>query len=248
MNRLGVCVAMTIATAVVWSSTPAALAQVSAGDATATRDYLQADLAQTRAEVTGLPTAVAAIEALRGRLQVECPGVLAGAPKPAQGSEPSSSAIEIGEDEQAAVFGMAEHTEYLRRRGFAHAVSHLRWSDRLLTRLIHSYAAEEAAQAEIPPPDLCSDMRAWVSSGYQTVSAATERYVHRESVLSGETNGVEGAIMHKLTRYENQADRHIARKIAEIDKQAVQMILIKVLAALAKIAEVLHGASAVPAT
>lgn len=239
---------MVIATVVVWSSAPAARAQVSSGDATATRDYLQADLAQTRAEVNRLPAAVAAMEALRGRLQVECPGVLAGAPKPAQGAKPSVSAMKIEEEQQAAVFGAAEHTEYLRRRGFAHAVSRLRWSDRALTGLIHASVAEEVAQAEIPPPDLCSDMRAWVSSGYQTVSAATEGYVHRESILSGEISGVEEVIMRKLTRYENQADRRIARRLAEIEKHAVQTILPKVFAALARVTEVLHGSSAGPAT
>jgi hypothetical protein len=248
MRRLCTYAAMATAATAVLSFAPPALAAVSSGDASATRDYLQADLARTRAEVGGLSVAIAAMEALRGRLQLECPGVLAEEPKPAQGEKPSGSAIEIGEEEQGAVFGAAEHTEYELRRGFAHTVAHLSWSDRSLTRLVHADAAEELAQAQTPPPDLCSDMRAWVDTGYQTVSAATEGYVHRESTLSSETGGAQELIMHKLGRYESQADKRIAGRIAAVEKQAVETVLPEVLAALAKITEVLHGAAAVPAS
>ena len=192
-------------------STSAARAQASsAGDASATRAYLQADLAETRVQVKGIPAEFAAIEALRGRLQVECPGVLAGEPKPAAGAMPSGSAIEIGDEVLGAVFGAAERTEYTYRRGFARTVSRLSWGDRALTRLVHSDAAAEVAQANTPQPDLCADMRAWVSSGYQTASVATEAYVHRRSKLSGVTEGAEEAIMHKLEALRErcrQADR-----------------------------------------
>ncbi len=230
-----------IVTALLLLPASAALAHPSPGDATATRDYLQLALKRTRAEASGLPAALVAIEALRERLQSECPGVLAGEPKPPVGERPSSSAVLILQEIDAAVFGAAEHSEYQLRRDFAHAVSRLAWSDGTLTRLVHSHAAEEAEQSQIPAPDLCADLRSWVGSGYQTVSAATEAYVHDESTLSGETEHAEATIARELAREESAGDRRIAGQIAGIEKHALQTAVPKVIAALGEVGEVLHG-------
>jgi hypothetical protein len=223
-------------------------AQVSSGDASATRAYLQAYLGQVRAEVNGSPAGVAAMEALSGQLQRECPGVLAQEPTPSQGEKPSESAIEIGDELQESLFGVAERTDSTAHRRFAHSVARLRWSDRGLTRLVHAYAADEVEQAEVPTPELCSDIRAWVASGFQTVSAATDAYLRRELTLLGGAGGAQEAIVRKLERYESPADKRIARQIAQADKQALQTLLPKVTAILAKVTEVLHGAAAPPAT
>ncbi len=246
MGRSGLHAATVVATIAIALSPCVALARVSPGDATATRSYLLEDYAAMRAELKDFPAALAAIEALGTRLHAECPGVLANAPKPARGATPNSTEVEIGKEESDAAFGVAEHTEYRRSRGFARAVARLRWSNRALTRLVHLHAAEEVAKAEVPPPELCADMRAWVSSGYQTVSAATESYLRRESALS-KTEGAEEVIMRRLARYENRADRRIARQIAGLEKSALPALLTKVFAALGKVSEALHTAAAVPA-
>ncbi|MGO9320006.1 MAG: hypothetical protein ACLQBY_04260 [Solirubrobacteraceae bacterium] len=248
MGRSSVHAAAVVVAIFLALSASTALAQVSSGDATATRIYLQEHYAATRAEVKDFSVAIAAVDALGKQLQTECPGVLANAPTPAQGAKLSSSETEIDEEETATVFGVAEHTEYPRRRSFARAVSGLRWSNGALTRLVHAYAAAEVAHAEVPPPDLCADLRTWVSSGYQTVSAGTETYLHREAVLSQETDGVEEVIARKLTRYENQADRRIARQIASLEKSTTPTFLNRFLAALGKITEVLDAPPAAPAT
>jgi hypothetical protein len=54
--------------------------------------------------------------------------------------------------------------------------------------------------------------------------------------------------MHEFERYESHADKRIVRQIAAVEKQAVETVLPKVLAALAQVSEVLRGASVVPAT
>jgi hypothetical protein len=225
-----------------------AFAQVSSGDASATGAYLHAYLGQVRAEVSGLPAGLAAMEALRGRLQLECPGVLAQQPTPSPGEKPSESAIEISDEVQGSLFGVAERTESSVRRRFAQSVARLRWSDRGLARLVHAYVTGEIERAEIPTPDICSDMRAWVASGFQTVSSATAAYLDRESTLSSRTGGAQEAIMRKLERYESPTDKRIARQTAAAEKQALQTVLPKVSAVLAKVGEVLHGAAAAPAS
>jgi hypothetical protein len=238
--------AIGLAAVVMALSPSAALARVSPGDATATRDYLQADLALTRAEVAGLPAAIGAVEALRGRLAAECPGVLAHEPASAPGEKPSGSVTAIEEEGEAAVFGAAEQTESTHRRGFARAVSRLRWGNSALTRLVRSSAAAGLAQTTIPPPDLCADLRAWVASGFERVSVATEAYVHRESTLTRETSGAASAVTHKLAGYENRSDKKIARQIASLEKAAVGRAAPELLEALVKVGEVLHGAPATP--
>jgi hypothetical protein len=234
--------------AVVALALPAASAQASSGDASATRAYLQAYLGQVRAEVSGLPAGLAAMEALRGQLQQECPGVLAQRPTLFQGEKLSESALDISDEVQEALYGVAERTESSVHRRFARSVAHLEWSDGGLSRLVHTYTTGEVEQAEVPAPDLCSDMRAWVASGFQSVSPAAVAYLRRKGTILGRTGGAQEAIMGKLERYETAADKRIAGQIAEAEKRAVRTVLPKVYAVLAKVGEVLHGPAATPAT
>ncbi len=231
-----------LATAVLTFAPSAALAQVGSGDASATRAYLQADYAATRAEVKSFPTAIAAVEALEKQVQSECPGVLAGAPKAAPGTAPSATTAEISEEELDAAFTAAERTELTRRRGFAHVVSRLRWSNAALTRLVRESAASEAAKAAIPPPSLCADMRTWVASGYRAVSAGTQLYLHRESVAT-KAEGAQDAIKRKLARYESAADKRIVHKIDSIEHSAFPAMLTKFFAVLGKLGEALATAA-----
>jgi hypothetical protein len=223
-------------------SVSTALARTGPGNAIVTRDYLQLELARTRAEVKGLPVAFAAIDALPERLKSECPGVLADEPEPTARTKPSSSEVAIVEEVDASVFVAAEQTEYPLHLAFAHSVSRLAWSDGSLTRLVHSSAADELAKTQMPAPDLCADLRAWVASGYQTVSAAADSYDRRESTLSNETESAEAAIKRKLARDgdEDAADKRIARQIAGIEKRSERTAVPKVRAAIAEIGEVLH--------
>ena len=139
---------------------------------------------------------------------------------------------------------VAERTEASVHRRFAGSVARLRWSDRGLTRLVHDYATGEVEQAGISTPDLCSDIRAWVASGFQTVSVATAAYLGRESTISTRTAGAQEAIMRKLERFESPADKRVARQIAAAEKQATETVLPKLSALFAKVGEVLHGAAA----
>jgi hypothetical protein len=220
-------------------SSPAALAEVSSSDASATGSYLQAQYAVVRGEVKSFPVAVAAIEALAKKVQMECPGVLANAPKPASGTPPTGTTAEVSEEEIDAVFGVAEATEDARRRRFAGIVARLRWSNRALTRLVHSQAAAETEKAAIPAPSLCADMRSWVGSGYQAVPASTEHYLKLESALSARTEGTPVSVMRKLVPYESLADKRIAKKVAALEDSAAPVLLKEFFAALGKVSEAL---------
>ncbi len=246
--RANVCAATVIALALAGPAVPAAGAHASSKDAHATRVYLEADYARTRTEVKRFPEAIATVHALAKRLQSECPGVLADVPKSLTGEPFTRSAAEIGEEEIDAVFGAVAHGEYRLRSDFAAAVEHLAWSDRALTKLVRSRASAEVAQGQTPAPSMCTDMSAWVGSGYMTVSAATEAYVRQQSALATATEGVEATIVHELKPYETQADRRLAARIAKLEGSALQSDLKKLLTALGGVMEALHSQAHSPSS
>ncbi len=245
MGRSSVHLVVLLVAVLLTVSTNSALAAPSSGDAGATGAYLHADYALARAEAKNFPTAIAAVEAFAKRMQVECPGVVANAPKLALGTAPSGSDEEISEEELDAVFDAAASTEHVRRERFAHEVAALHWSDGTLTRFVHAHAVDEAAKTATSPPDLCTDMRSWVASGYQSVSTATERYLRLESALSKKAERAQAAIKRELPQFESPADKRVAHAIASLENAEPPMLK-EFLAALGKVSEALSGPSPAP--
>lgn len=70
-------------------------------------------------------------------------------------------------------------------RAYARAVRSLRWSNNTLTVFERTGAAELEWELRSAPPNVCADTRAWVASGYKTLSPATKALIReRETVLS----------------------------------------------------------------
>jgi hypothetical protein len=248
LRRSGICAAIAVTAALAGPPAAGASTPVSPTDASTTHSYLRIAYAQARTEVANLHAGIVAIEAFATRLQAQCPGVLANAPKTPTGEKPSDSAVKIAEEGLAATFGVAERVEYGRRRAFARAVAPLRWSSRSLTRLVRSYALGELAQAKLPAPDLCEDAGAWASSGYRSVSPATESYLRRVAALSRATSGSKEIVMRKLARYESADDKRVAKRIAKLEESAGRTALPAIFAALGKVGDALDTAAAVPAS
>jgi hypothetical protein len=239
MGRSSVHSAVLLAGVMIAISPCAASAHASSSDVAATGVYLRAYYAATRAEIKSFPAGITAVDALAKRVQAECPGALANAPKPDPGPESASTAEYVAEDVIDAAFGAAVSTERARRSRFARVVARLRWSNRVLTQLVHEKAAGEAEKATISPPNLCVDIRAWAANGYQAVSASTEHYLHLESAVSARIEGKEALIMRKLAPYESTADKRIVRKIASLEKSVFPALLTQFFAAFSKVNEAL---------
>jgi hypothetical protein len=242
MGRYFVHSAVLVAAAVLAIFPCSALARVSSGDASATSAYLKADYAFVRAEIKSLPTAIAAVETLATKVQAECPGVLANAPKPAPGTSPSASEASISEEELDAVFAAAVRTEHASRVRLAHELATLRWSSGAFTRLVRAHAIDEVQKTAVAPANLCADMRAWVASSYQTVSAGTERYLQMEATLTAKTERAEDGIKRELRQYESAADKRVARKIDALENAEPPMLK-EFLAARGKVGEALVGSA-----
>jgi hypothetical protein len=57
----------------------------------------------------------------------------------------------------------------------------------VLTRLVHAWLEEEAANDRLVTPNTCVDMRAWVESGYKRLSADTIGFLARSDATDGRT-------------------------------------------------------------
>jgi hypothetical protein len=196
----------------------------SANDDVATHAYLDARLAARRTESGHPSSGLSAIDALAEAIKVECPDVLQAEPAPARNGRAGG---EISREISEAIFGASERVGHATDERFYKTVRRIRWSNPRLTKLLHELALEQAEQSGISAPPLCADLKAWVASGYTATTAATKHYLHRHDVVSGIATieaepgekpfedflETERLVAHRLARYEDHADRLLAKKV-----------------------------------
>jgi hypothetical protein len=202
----------------------AASGHASANDAAATHSYLEARLVAQRMPAGHSPAEPSAIGALAEGVKVECPGVLHAEPESARNGLTGG---EISREISDAIFGASERVGHAADERFYKSVRRLRWSNPRLTKLLHDLALEQAEQSGIPAPPLCADLKFWVASRYTATTAATKRYLHRHDVISGIATIApepgekpfedflesDRLVAHRLARYEDPADRLLAKKV-----------------------------------
>jgi hypothetical protein len=195
-----------------------AVASVHAGDAAATRAYLGAAYAYERSTYAEVGVAAGAIKARASEIGGECPSVLTYAPR-------DSAFGELGEEAGTTVFLDATAPERPIGLRLAHAIEHLRWSDRRLTRLVRNEVAEERAFATLALPDVCADIAAWKASAYAALPQSASRFLARVqaidslSVAGQLEESREAAIRRLLKPYEGLAERQAARRIERLEAQ-----------------------------
>ena len=166
-------------------------ARVSAADRAATKTYVEAVYTWEQAAVANLPASGTAFDEFAGRIQAECPGVVANAlpPEPVGGQTLRQLDERIRKTEQlselegettSALFEAWEQPDRQATAALAAAVEPLRWSNPTLTRQVQLSIARFAEGIDSPLPDVCGDIREWVASGYKTLSTATREYRSRK--------------------------------------------------------------------
>ncbi len=150
-----------LATALILAATPAP-ALAGSGDVAATRAYIQADYALVHAARVNLASSDAALRSLRRQIAAECPNVAAGSPEDTDSEQLSNELVGA-----MTVAGIVPDAHAVAR--FARAVAVLHWSNGVLTRKVHSYAARLMTLSVLAEPDMCADVRAWVAGGYRTL-------------------------------------------------------------------------------
>jgi hypothetical protein len=141
-------------------------------DVTATRSYIQANYSLVQSANSVLGRARTAYRGVLSRAETECPGAAANSPQSAQSTQLSYEII-------GAMVTAAVQTNVPAATAFVRAVEHLRWSNRRLTSTVRAYAANVKTMATLGHPDLCGDIKAWVASGYRTLSPRTVTFDQR---------------------------------------------------------------------
>ncbi len=243
--HLAVLVTSLLATGAASAASP----HVSRQDAAATRAYLEADYGYVQAEVANLPAARAVFEGLANRIAGECPGVLKGAPaafgSPNEGSGPPPSARRYAElrregnqagtlqEELGSALGLA-YSQADRQAAlvFTGAVTPLSWTDPRVASLVRKRVVEMQERLAQSLPDVCADMRAWVASGYKTLSPTTKEYRAQQEARRVVAVGGRGHLVpaprptlgQLLASYENVADKALIAKAQHLAQTDVPLL------------------------
>jgi hypothetical protein len=187
-----------------------AIAAGRAADAAAARAYLSAAAAYANAAHHLVGARIAAMEADEREVAAQCPSALLYAPR-------DTAFEELGEEMGDAEWYAGAAPVRSPAEAFAQAIGNLSWSNRRLTRLVRSEAAEERADAALVLPDVCSSIEAWRTSDYAELPpSVTELLTHVEQIESTSF----GLIMHLLRRYEGPAERRVAEHVARLEALA----------------------------
>ena len=178
-----------------------------ARDMSATHAYIQANYALARVAVARIPVSEARIQDFNRKLGAQCPQAGRGTPIN-EASQPMSYEVAV------ALWSLAYGADAGPIRKFLEAVKPLKWSSPRISRAARSYADELNALATLPLPDLCTDVRAWTASGFQTIPANVAALDRRVEAI--EPQPVPNAW---LAPSEQGADAAIAARTRKLEKK-----------------------------
>jgi hypothetical protein len=229
-----------------------ASAHVSRGNAAATHAYLLASVSFEETELADLPQEIAEKQAVAADISGECAGILTNAPPneevlgfglvgpagPASKTRPSARAR--GERHRqsrqlgALKLELSIALDYSRTQpdrqadeALIHALMPLRWSNRWITLLFHVIAEASQEELDSSAPAVCADIKAWVASGYKTLSPASKEIASRleanlkhtfELIALAERIHIK-TFPNVLAPYGNAADRALARRSEALTAQ-----------------------------
>jgi hypothetical protein len=211
-------------------------------DVAATRAYLRASEVYAHGAYAETRASAVVIEARASRIAKECPSALVYAPRDAAFEE-------VGEETLNSLLYASVAPFRAETVKLAEAIGHLTWSDRRLTRLVRSQAAEERAIATLALPDVCADIAAWNASAYAALPASARRFLavvaalEAASTIGPSEESREAAIMRLLGRYEGPAQRRAAMIVERLQARAERRVMAAVSLASVKLAAAL-GVSA----
>jgi hypothetical protein len=202
-------VAALAATGVALAGAP--LAQADAGDVASTQAYVRADYTLVRYANSRIPAAEAALSGIVTGVRRECPRVAAESPQDTDSEQLDHEVI--GTMVTTAIRPGLPHG-----RAFINAVKSLRWSNSGLTHTIQQYVTKLKVMGELPIPNLCSDVKSWVASGFQTLPQFTVSF--DKSFLP--TWVAIGELPAALTPYETPAVRALASRASKLENNLTE--------------------------
>jgi hypothetical protein len=204
------CVLLLIALLALVAAPSSALA--GSGNAASTQTYVQANLKLVQSGVAKLGQGRAALQSARRRIEGECKNAAFDSPQNPQSTELSNEII-------GAIVLPTLQTGKPDLEKFISAAGGLRWSNSKLTNAIRIYVGKLKVMATLAPPDVCADVRAWVASGYQTLTPSTiafDKQFMPNWVAVGETP------TSLLTPFAASGQRAALRRTMQLENQLIE--------------------------
>jgi hypothetical protein len=176
-------------------------------NAAATRAYVQANYAFVRAARSNLAAGNAALRSLVHQITGECPLAAAESPQ-------NRDSEQLSDEVVGALTVVAYRPDAAAAGTFARAVGGLRWSSRALTRKVRTYAAQLVGLAKLAVPDVCADVKAWATGGYQSPPASTQEFNRRYDEVDIEAEEIPQRL---LAPYESAAEVSLARRTQQLE-------------------------------
>lgn len=157
-----------------------ASALASPRDVASTRAYVLANYALVRAAHTDLHVAESGISTLNTTLGQECPQIASEAPQ-------NSQSQELSKEVAGALWSVVYHTDVNAVNAFVNTVTPLHWSKHKLTKIAKKYATSLTQLTQLPMPEICTDLRSWIASGFKTVPPSTVAFNKRLESIGATT-------------------------------------------------------------
>jgi len=175
-------------------------------DATASREYLQADYALVRVARSHLVRSEHAPLEVLAQVRRECPMGAAESPQDSESTQLSNEVI-------GAMVLAAARPDIPAIHAFIAKVNSLHWSNPRLTKAVRAYAGKLTTLLGLAAPHLCADIAAWAAHGFRALPASTVTFVARFMpawVALGERPG-------GLNAYESSEARSVAASCAQVE-------------------------------
>jgi hypothetical protein len=190
---------------------PVAIAKPSSGNVATTQALARAAKMLLRAARPDIPRGLAAVKSYAKEVAAQCPKAAAGSPQN-YGSEQLDN----------EVVGTMTVVGYRTAAGpiatFYHAVKGLHWSSPRLTHVVRRYATKLEKLVSLTVPSLCGDVKEWVASGYNTLSASTVQFDKSYEAVDPEAE--EGPLIIKLTKpYATPGEIPLYRNIENFESE-----------------------------
>jgi hypothetical protein len=154
--------------AVLFAGTPAS-ALAGSSDVAATQKYVQANYRLVQTGVAKLGVGRAALGKARRQIEGECTNAALNSPQNPESTELSDEII-------GAIVLPTLQTGKPDLLKFISSATGLRWSNSKLTADVRVYVGKLKVMATLAPPNVCADVRAWVASGYTTLTPSTIQF------------------------------------------------------------------------
>lgn len=199
-------------TAVLALAAAPASALAASGNAATTQKYIQANLKLVESGVSKIGPGRAALQSTRRRIEGQCRNAAFDSPQNPESTELSNEiigsivlpALQIGKPDLLKFIG---------------AAGGLHWSNAKLTSAIRVYVGKLKVMATLAAPDVCADVRAWVASGYTTLTPSTIEFDKRfmpNWVAVGETP------TPLLTPFAAPSQRAALRRTMSLENQLIE--------------------------